>query len=328
MGLEEEAVFSLLQRVTSDHQIRSAFTRGSFRGSIYVEGVLDNNTTDLLSSTPGIIRKQSGVVRHAIDPFDWVKLLTMKDPMTVVKARQWIRVRNGAYKGELGFVTHVEAWGARVLVVPRLKSPTARAATSLKRKRTPTKPEPSLFDPATFLTMFQRELKLQYDGSYTSRGLVFYHGLLQLNLDLHSISLNSARVPCQILGLFKLSSHPALVGTSFPPPEEWTFEEGERVFLVSSKKEGTIAAVKYTHLEVDLATDEGTEVVSWYNVRKVFFVRNFVSVTSGPLKGTSGWVERIADDTVYFLIYEEKGNVSTSSDDINVSFFLRPADIY
>jgi len=145
---------------------------------------------------------------------------------------------------------------------------------------------------------------------------------------LHSISLNSARVPCQILGLFKLSSHPALVGTSFPPPEEWTFEEGERVFLVSSKKEGTIAAVKYTHLEVDLATDEGTEVVSWYNVRKVFFVGNFVSVTSGPLKGTSGWVERIADDTVYFLIYEEKGNVSTSSDDINVSFFLRPADIY
>ena len=169
MGLEEEAVFSLLQRVTSDHQIRSAFTRGSFRGSIYVEGVLDNNTTDLLSSTPGIIRKQSGVVRHAIDPFDWVKLLTMKDPMTVVKARQWIRVCNGAYKGELGFVTHVEAWGARVLVVPRLKSPTARAATSLKRKRTPTKPEPSLFDPATFSTMFQRELKLQYDGSYISR---------------------------------------------------------------------------------------------------------------------------------------------------------------
>jgi hypothetical protein len=88
VGLEEEAVFSLLQRVTSDHQIRSAFTRGSFRGSIYVEGVLDNHTTDLLSSMPGIIRKQSGVVRHTIDPSDWMKLLTMKDPITVVKARQ------------------------------------------------------------------------------------------------------------------------------------------------------------------------------------------------------------------------------------------------
>ena len=314
--------------MTSDHQIRSAFTRGSFRGSIYVEGVLDNNTTDLLSSTPGIIRKRSGIVRHAIDHFDWVKLLTMKDPTTAVKAHQWIRVRNGAYKGELGFVTHVGTWGARVLVVPRLKSPTMRAATSLKRKRTPIKPEPSLFDPTTFSTMFQREPKLQNDGSYTSHGLVFHYGLLQLNLDLHSISLNHAGVPSRILGLFKLSSHPALVGSSFPPPEEWTFEEGERVFLVSSEKEATIAAVKYTHLEVDLATNEGAEVVSWYNVRKVFSVGDFVSVTSGLLRGTVGWVERIADDTVYFLEYKEKGNVSTSSDDIKVSFFLIPADIY
>lgn len=329
MGLEEEAVFSLLHSVTSDHRIRSAFTRGSIRGSIYVEGVLDANTTLLLGSTPGIIwKRSSGLVRHPIDPSDWVKLLTMKDPATVVEARQWIRVLNGAYKGELGFVTHVEAWGAQVLVVPRLKSPTARAATSLKRKRTRIKPEPSLFDPATFSTMFQREPKLQYDGSYTSRGLVFHHGLLQLNLDLHSISLNSTRVPGRILGLFKLSSHPALVGPSFPPPEEWTFEEGERVFVVSLEKEARIAAVKDTHLEVDLATNEGTEVVSWYNVRKVFSAGNFVSVTSGPLRGMTGWVERIADDTVHFLEYEEKGNVSTSSDDImiKVSFFLIPAD--
>ena len=96
MGLEEKAVFSLLQTLTSDHQIQSAFTRGSFRGSIYVEGVLDANTTFLLSSTPGIVWKRSGLVRHTIDPSDWVKLLTMRDPMMVVKARQWVRVRNGA----------------------------------------------------------------------------------------------------------------------------------------------------------------------------------------------------------------------------------------
>ena len=29
VGLEEEAMFALLQRATSEHQIRSAFTRGS-----------------------------------------------------------------------------------------------------------------------------------------------------------------------------------------------------------------------------------------------------------------------------------------------------------
>ena len=109
MGLEEEAVFYLLQRATSEHQIRSAFTRGSVRGSIYVEGILDAEMISFLNSTPGIIRKQSGVVRQNIDPSDWVKLLTMQDPTSVVEAGQWIRVLKGAYKGDLGFVTRVES---------------------------------------------------------------------------------------------------------------------------------------------------------------------------------------------------------------------------
>jgi hypothetical protein len=73
---------------------------------------------------------------------------------------QWIRVRKGVYKGDLGFVTDVEAWGAKVLVVPRLKTPTPQADISLKRKRTAIKPEPRLFDPATFSSVFQRQPKL------------------------------------------------------------------------------------------------------------------------------------------------------------------------
>jgi hypothetical protein len=328
VGLEEEAVFYLLQRATNDHRIRSAFTRGSVRGSIYVEGILDADMISLLNLTPGIIRKKSGVVREIIDPSDWVKLLTMQDPMTVVKASQWIRVRNGVYKGDVGFVTHVEAWGARVLVVPRLKTPTPQAAASLKRKRTAIRPEPRLFDPATFSSVFQRQAKLQYNGTYTSRRLVFDHGLLRLNLDLHSVSVNSTAAPGEILGLFKLSSHPSLIGSKFPRPEEWIFEEGERVTVCSSEKEATIAAVKSTHLEVELATNEGIEAVSWYNVRKVFSAGAFVSVTSGPLIGTMGWVERIVDETVYLLEYKEKGNLSTSSDDIKVSLILIPDDIY
>ena len=330
MGLEEEAVFYLLESASSEHQIRSAFTRGSFRGSIYVEGILDANMISLLNLTPGIIQKQSSVVRQIIEPSDWVRLLTMHDPTTVVKGSQWIRVHKGVYKGDLGFVTHVEAWGARVLVVPRLKPPTPQAAASLKRKRTSSRPEPRLFDPATFSSVFQRQPKLLYNGTYTSRGLVFDHGLLRLDLDLHSISLNSTGVPSQILGLFTRSSHPSLAESDYPYPEEWIFKEGELVTVCSSKKEATIVEVKSTHLEVDLATKEGIVAVNWYNVRKVFSTGAFVSVTSGPLRGTMGWVEGFADsdDTVYFVEYKEKGNLSTSSDDIKVSFILIPAHVY
>jgi hypothetical protein len=327
VGLEEEAVFSLLERATQ-HQIRSAFTRGSVGGAIYVEAKLDADMISLLNLTPGIIRKRSGAVRQLINRSDWVKLLTMQDPNFVAEAGQWIRVRNGLYKGDLGFVTCVEAWGVQVLVVPRLKIPTPQAKyTSLKRKRTPIKPEPRLFDLATFSSMFQRQPKLQHDGSYTSRGLVFHHGLLRLNLDLHSISPISEGIPSRILRLFKLSSHPAIAGSKFPRPEEWIFEAGERV-IVSSEKHGTIAAVESTYLEVDFATNEGIKAVSWYDVRKAFSPGDLVSVMSGPSRGTRGWVERIANDTVYILEYKEEGNVSTSFDDTMVSFILIPADIY
>jgi hypothetical protein len=41
-----------------------------------------------------------------------------------------------------------------------------------------------------------------------------------------------------------------------------------------------------------------------------------------------GWVERISNDTVHLLEYKEKGNISTSGDDIKVSSILIPADIY
>jgi hypothetical protein len=126
-------------------------------------------------------------------------------------------------------------------------------ATLLKRKQTAIRPEPRLFDPATFSSVFQCRLKLQRNGTYTSRRLVFDHGLLQLNLDLHSILLNFAGISSRILGLFNLTSHPALTGTKFPCPEEWIFEEGKRVIVSSSEKEAIIAAVKSSHLEVDLA---------------------------------------------------------------------------
>ena len=243
-----------------------------------MEANLDADMISLLNLAPGIIQKQSGLVHQMIDPSDWVKLLTMQDLISVVNAGQWIWVCNGVYKGDFGFVTLVEAWGAQVLVVPHLKMPTPQADTSLKRKSTAIKPEPRLFDPATFSSMFQRQAKPQRDGSYTYHGLVFHHGLLRLNLDLHSISpiSESAGFPSRILGLFKVSSHPAITGSKFPRPEEWIFEKGEQV-IVSLEKDSaaTIAAVKSTHLEVDLALNEGIKAVP-----------GRISASSSPL-GTS-----------------------------------------
>ena len=80
-------------------------------------------------------------------------------------------------------------------------------------------------------------------------------------------------------------------------------------------------------MEVELATGEGIEAVSWHNVRKDFSAGDFVIVMSSLLRETMGWVECIDADTVYLFEYKDKGNVSNSSDDIKVSFILIPAHV-
>jgi hypothetical protein len=67
LGLEEEAVFYLLQRAETEHELRSAFTRGSIWGWIYLETTMNTSLLDLLKHTPGVISSRQGVLRGLFD---------------------------------------------------------------------------------------------------------------------------------------------------------------------------------------------------------------------------------------------------------------------
>jgi hypothetical protein len=219
----------------------------------------------------------------------------------------------------------VETWGAGVLVIPCLKTATLQTAT-LKRKRTAIRPEPRLFKPDIFKSVYQREPKLQDNGTYTSCALIFDHGLLLQTFDLHLISPAPVAIFAHILWLFNRSSHPALTFFNIPHPKEWTFQEGEQVVVNSSNKEATIAAVKDTNLEVDLDTEEGIIIASWHNVSKVFAIGDFVAVMSSPSQGTMGWVQGIEEKIAYLLEDNEKGNIS--NDNTKVSSIVIRVDIW
>ena len=90
MGLEEDAVFYLLQRANDEHWLRSAFTLGTIHGWIYLEAIMDDSLLQLLKLTPGIIQSRRGALRHMVDPNDWIKTLTMHDLQTVVKVGDWV----------------------------------------------------------------------------------------------------------------------------------------------------------------------------------------------------------------------------------------------
>ena len=311
MGLEEEAVFYLLQRAEAEHQLRSAFTRGSIRGWIYLEANINNNLLQLLSLTPGVNSPRVGILRHLVDSSDWLKMLTMHDPRTVFQVGNWVRVGKGKYKGDVGFVSRVENF-VEVLLVPRLNPPTT--IDTSKRKRTAVRSKPELFDPDTIKAVYGINPKCGPEGIYTAFGLKFESGLLLKLYNFHSIS-PTAEIPSYLFYLFLYSDHPLIVTLKFPKPQEWIFEEDDPVIISSSGEHATVVAVGPGHLEVGRSNGSGTMAVPWSDVRKVIKVRDFVEVTSGPLIGLGGWVDCVDEEVVNLV---EKVASTTSPDMVKV----------
>jgi len=298
IGLEEEAIFYLLQRAEAEHQLRSAFTRGSIQGWIYLEANMNNILLELLRMTPGVISSRQGVQRNLVEFSDWLKMLAMHDPRTVFQAGSWVRVTKGKYKGDVGFICQVESF-VEVLLVPRLNPP-ATIDTS-KRKRTALRSKPELFDPNTIRAVHDIEPRCGPEGIYTAWGFKFESGLLRKAYDFHSIS-PTADIPSSLFSLFLFSDHPLIRTSKFPKPKEWIFEEDDPVIISSSGEHATIAAVEPGQLlEVSLSNGSGTMAVPWSDVRKVVKVGDFVEVMSGASTGVAGWVDRVDKETLHIL---------------------------
>lgn len=256
---------------------------------------MDTDLINLLKITPGIIRTRRGITHQIIEPSDWTKMLTMHNPETTVKVGNWVQVRKGLYKGDVGLADRVESWGIEVLLVPRLKPPTTDP--SLKRKRSAPRAVLALFDPIIFKAVHEIDPKCLGDESYTACGLKFEHGLLRKAYDFHSLSKISSISSYPLL-LFRLSEHPLALRAAFPHPQEWIFEEGDRVVIRSSGEEGTVADVQQDYMEVFCGDEIGIKVVPWADIHKAINIGDYVKVTSGHLHGTAGWVVCVDRDVV------------------------------
>ncbi|CAA7260677.1 unnamed protein product [Cyclocybe aegerita] len=265
LGLEEEAMFLLLLKAREEHQICSAFTCGSLRGWVYLEALMNPDLIRLLKRTPRIIRTKQGIVRHRIEPSDWLQMLTMTNPDTSMEVNQWVQVLKGTYRGDVGLVVKVESWGVEVLLVPHLVAPNMEP--SLKQKRSVVPPKPALFEPNVIKYIYNISPIQQSDGSYTFHGLHFEHGLLWKCYDFHSLT-SAVNMPSYFFLLFQASDHPSLHASRFPPPREWIFEQGECVIICSSGKSDVVAVVGTKDLEVDLRAENGTEIFPWLDIRK------------------------------------------------------------
>lgn len=314
--------------VTSQHQLRSAFTRGSIRGWIYLETTMNEQVNHLLKRTPGIVRHQNGITREQICFEDWTRMLTMLDAQTSIAVGKWVRVCRGIYKGDIGYVAAIENWGGvSLLLVPRLQPPRPPGMPASKRKRGTAPPEPALFDPVAARRNYGWKPDRVADSHYVCNKIVFEHGLILKSFDLHSISSSLVFIPTNLFSLLQQSHHPCLRASKFPRPLEWIFEQGEQVAIISSGKHGIIKAVGVDAAEVELSTGEGVVSISWLDLYKHFTPGDFVEVTSGLLLGQMGWVDGVKDATVSVVQYtagrkDDANSIKVSGTPVSITLAL------
>ena len=212
--MEQEIVFFLLQTAVPHHQLRSAFMRNSIRGWVYLETTMNEDLIRHLRLSPGVVHRNTGIIREQIDFADWTKVLSQHDFDTNsnLAVEDWVWVLKGTYKGDIGYVVAVENWGGiSLLLVPHLPGPHHPGSSLLKRKCS-TPPELNLFDPLA--------AKHNYGIDPVQQKPCTYHfnryGLIFKAFDLHLVSSTSVQIPMQLLFLYRHANHPTLATTTFP----------------------------------------------------------------------------------------------------------------
>jgi hypothetical protein len=320
--MEEEIVFFLLQTVGPRHQLRSAFMHNSIRGWVYLETTMNNDLIRHLRLSPGVVHHNTDIIREQVDFADWTKVLSQHDSNTNsnLAVGDWVSVRKGTYKGDVGYVAAVENWGGvSLLLVPCLPGP-CHPGSSLSKRKCSTPPEPNLFEPLAVKRIYGIDPVHCGPHVYCFKGHTFEYGLILKVFDLHSVS-STGHISTQLLYLYWHADHPALTTATFPWPLEWHFAEGEVVWEHHSSQKCVIEVVGDTFAKVDFQMKEGTKQVSLSDLLKEFHPGDFVEVMGGRFRGQSRWVEGGWSNVVHIAV-ERSSDDATEIRDIKVGPFF------
>lgn len=294
-----------IYRMASDeHAIRSAFTRGSIRGYVYIECQMNRVVQHLLTKIPGIKTFQGGLRMKYIPHEDQTTLLTMKSVTKHAERGSWVRVRRGLYQGDEGLVLAVHDWGVTVLLVPRKSQVNA----SKKRKSTYIRPAPCLI-----------EEKLSGSAaSSIGKDITIEYGLVCKAFDLASVNCNATAMPFQLFREFLRSGHPIFKHVNPIRPREWQVNVDDPIINTSTEEVGVVNTVVAGGVEATLS--EGRIVfVPWNLLQKIVRTGDQVTITAGANTGASGWVVAVTGSIATVASIKAEGNIKGNEEDVEVS---------
>lgn len=278
---------------------------------MYVEGQMDKETRSLLENTHGILRGMSGLECNLVEHEEYLNILTTKNIYADFHIGKWVEVLNGLYKGDVGIIDSIHAWGATVLLLPRL-SPDMENERKRKRKASFIRPQSALFDPIAYQSA--KNIRVRHVDHHTYRigKLVIVNGILRKDYRFDSIRSGVVTIPHSDFVNFEMSKHPRVLKTSAVRPREWVFAQGDYVTDTASGKYGVVENVASDYIEVEFE-EGGTRTVSWRTVKKCFAAGDLVTVTGGVNAGLTGWIVSTWDD-VAVVVSKTSGGVSSNTE--------------
>ncbi|KAJ3990847.1 hypothetical protein F5050DRAFT_1880790 [Lentinula boryana] len=330
-GQEYFIVYELIMRhETLSDELRSAFYNPRDVGYIYLEAKF---TKSGISSLREVLREYSDLRLHTlgiVPEVDLKRCLTVKNDFKQVFAPgQWVSIKHGLYRGDIGLVVEDfreedSTTGVKVMVVPRLDYYSDKGtlpSLSSKRKRR-LRPSPQLFDPNQCV---QEELvphKRQHVFSY--RSWRFDYGLLVKTYNANTLS-PAREVPSSVASLFLEAKKRGadIEIESMPTSSLWRFNTGEPVLSTETGKHGTMASsfdpVNAPSAPLVDFKDEGTHMVSVTSIIKDIMLGQYVEVLAGVHSGKKGFVVAKTDALLGIIFDTNSLHIQIHANSVTIS---------
>ncbi|KAF5361343.1 hypothetical protein D9757_012333 [Collybiopsis confluens] len=301
-GKEYFIIYELMMRhETLSNELRSAFFNPRDVGYIYLEA---NFTKSNISSLREVLREFSDLRLRSLGivaEVDLKRCLVFgTDPKQVFAPGQWVSIKRGLYRGDVGLVIADlcepdSTTGVQVMVVPRLDhiDEVITSAAPSKRKRRH-RPSARLFNPTECV---QEELvahERRHVFSYKSWR--FEYGLQLKSYNERSL-VPAREVPSSVGSLFLEAKRQGadIEMESRPTSSLWRFETGEPVFSILTGQYGSVISafdpVNSPSPQVLVAFEnEGTIMVDVTSLLKDVILGQYVEVVAGVHSGRKGFV--------------------------------------
>jgi Early transcription elongation factor of RNA pol II, NGN section len=307
-GFESDCLELVLRqsRRVQNFKIVSAFSQPSIPGTIYVEAPAMVDIRRAFRNVHTVFLNEEIML---VPISERVQLLEMRNT-DVVAFGHWVRIKKGAYKKDLGFVTDMDSFTSRVRlwVIPRL------SYSDIKRTRY-TRSDQSLFDPDRARTVFGPDTVQQRIDRFKFQGKVFKHGLLERVLALNDLTTKNVHPTYDELRLFSES-----LGFDKALKHRWNTDYAaatlcinDRVRVISGEQKGFLGTIVDKHentVQVQLRKEPDARItfedeplldLLACQVSKSFKVGDYVEVRDGFWAGSRGYVLGICDSVLKVL---------------------------